>query len=483
MGRMLSTKAFLPSAPQAVQPAATPPVSRPASYPSEDPNRVWARSARPVHTGAESDPAVRIAFYGGLIFLFLRLGAVPEILYSLFNTSTPILYVVAAPAFLGALFAGGVIRTLRSSAAKFWLLFFAWMIVAAPFSSWISGSVARVLFYLRDDLPLLFIIGGLAVNWKQVRAAFYTIAAAGVFNVISARFFARVSDGRLSLTNMTETLGNPNDLASQLLLVLPFVMFVVVQKKNPAIRILLLGAAVYGVYVVFGTASRGALVALGLQLLILLWCATPKGRVAVLAAAVVLASAIPFALPHETVDRLGTVFGNSSVEAEQSANDRSYLFRQSVRYTVQHPLFGVGPDQFLNYEGEESQKQGWHGLWHVTHCAYTQVSSECGVPALIFFVAGLVSALRLVWRLFQAARLQGATDIANACLCYLVGMSGYLGAIAFLSSAYSFHLPAMVGLAVSMSFAGHKELARRREHAPAAVLAGPQRRGSATFAV
>ena len=471
MGRMLSARALQPSA---ANPSLRPPAeSKTAALPAPIAREKDPREA----------PALRVAFYCGLAFLFLRLGQVPEILFSLTKTSTPVLYVAAVPAFLGALFAGSLARTLRSAAARLWLLFFVWMIVAAPFSSWVSGSITRVLFYGRDELPLLFIVGGLAVSWKDVSTVFYTFAGAGIFNLITAQLFAKISDGRLSLSEMTLSLGNPNDLASQLLLVLPFVLFIVLQKRNIVIRVLLLGVIGYGVYVALGTASRGGLIAMAVQLAVLLYFASPKIRIVALTATLGMGLAIPYLLPGDTVDRLSTVFGNSSLEAEESAMDRSYLFQQSVRYTVEHPLFGVGPDQFLNYEGKESQSHGWHGIWHATHCAYTQVSSECGLPGLIFFVAGLVSAVAIVVRLFQTARRQGSTDIVTACFCYLVGMAGYLGAIAFLSDAYSFHLPAMIGLAISMSSAGRREIAKRSGRTASPPLVSSQLRANTTLAV
>ena len=42
----------------------------------------------------------------------------------------------------------------------------------------------------------------------------------------------------------------------------------------------------------------------------------------------------------------------------------------------EHPLFGVGPGNFEQVSG----------YWHVTHNAFTQMSSEGGLPALILYV-------------------------------------------------------------------------------------------------
>jgi O-antigen ligase len=402
-----------------------------------------------------------VAFYAGLVFLFIRLGVIPEIVWSLTKTGTPILYVFGAPAILGAVFIGGLQRTLRNRAGVLWLLFFGWMAAAVPFSSWIAGAMTRALDYGRFDLPIIFVVGGLAANWKEVRAILYTVACAAGFNLLTAKLFGDMSNGRLNLEDMSGTLGNPNDLASQLLLVMPFLLFVILDRKNIAVRAALFGAIAYGLYLILSTASRGGMIALGVELLVFLWLANTAQRAAALASGVVLVVTVPLFLPALTVNRLATVFGETNEEAAESSTDRSYLFRKSVQYTIQHPLFGVGPDQFSNFEGKESQSNGHHGIWHATHCAYTQVSSECGVPALLFFLGGIASALLLVGRLLRDAKRKGYMDIANACFCYILGMSGFLAAITFLSNAYTFHLPAMIGLAISIAFAGTREITRR----------------------
>jgi len=217
----------------------------------------------------------------------------------------------------------------------------------------------------------------------------------------------------------------------------------------------------YGFFLIFSTGSRGGLAALVLAYLVFLYCSNAARRAAGLAVGAVALLTVPLFLPALTRNRLATVVGETNAEADESSESRTYLFQQSVRYTLQYPLFGVGPDQFSNFEGSESRSKGLHGAWHATHCAYTQVSSECGVPALLFFAGGITSAVLLVVRLYRNAKRKGVQDIANACFCYLLGMAGYLAALAFLSNAYTFHLPAMIGLAISIAFAGTREVTRR----------------------
>jgi len=406
----------------------------------------------------ETHPIRKLSLYFCLAALFLRLSVLPEVILYVTHVNTYLLYLVAPPAILSTLLMGGVRRTLQARAPYYWLAFFAWMILATPFSSWPGGSAGRVFTYGRVDLIFLFLVGGMALNWKEVRAIFRTVAAAALVNLATTRIFEQVVKGRVSL-QASGTIGNSNDLAAQMLLVLPFLLFFMLGRgRSMFLRIAVLGLLVYGIWIIFGTASRGGLIALMVVFLYLLFHMSLPQKFLLVVGAGAIAVAALVALPAQTLSRLGSLFGEKHQEAKESAESREYLFRTSVMYTIQHPIFGVGPDQFSNFEGKSSRAAGEFGAWHETHCSFTQVSSECGVPAFIFFTAGLGSALLMVRRTYRDAKRDGYVEIANGCFCYLLAMTGYLSAAVFLADAYTFRLPAMVGLAVTLSFAARRTM-------------------------
>jgi len=152
------------------------------------------------------------------------------------------------------------------------------------------------------------------------------------------------------------------------------------------------------------------------------------------------------------------LFGGQDEEAKQSGDARNYLLRQSIIYTFKHPVFGIGMFQFPNYEGRMSIEAGVTGNWHETHNSLTQVSSECGVPAAIFFVVAIGSSMASVNRIYGQARREGYTEIANASFCYLLSMVGYLTSVFFLSNAYRSYLPIMIGLAIAITVSAQKEM-------------------------
>lgn len=449
---------MLSNKPRRVAPPAAKPAARVAAPTGPQPAKIQNPVPRVPLDPEESSPLRTISFYFGVALLFTRISVLPELLANVAHTNFYILYLLTPPALAGVFVTSAFRRTLKAKAARYWMAFFVWMIIATGFSSWIGGSLARVKDYGIYDLMLLFVVGGLATNWREVRVLFYGLAASGMMNLIEARFFMDLRNGRMQLWE-NGIISNANDLSSQLLLVLPFILWIALgPNRNLLLRVPAFFAVIYGLWVVVGTASRGALIGIFAAFLYALWRANMRQRVIAVLAGAALAVIMTLALPQVAATRLGSLFGERDIEAEQSAEARSHLFWQSLLYTSQHPIFGVGPDQFSNYQSQEHEVK--QAMWHPTHCAWTQVSSECGVPALIFFVLGLGSAIFGVSRLYKTARERGNAEVAAACFCYLLAMTGFLTSITFLSNAYSVSIPVMVGLGISISAAGSRLLAK-----------------------
>ena len=102
---------------------------------------------------------------------------------------------------------------------------------------------------------------------------------------------------------------------------------------------------------------------------------------------------------------------------------------------MSHPLFGVGPDQFAAAVSQDAAAHGQQVPWLGTHNTYTQVSSECGIPALIFYVAVIGLCLRSNLRLYRQTRDSPADrELAGLSRCLLAGT------LVFAISAFFFHM-------------------------------------------
>jgi O-antigen ligase len=397
-----------------------------------------------------ANPLRKLAFFSALAYIWVRYSMMHEMITYITGVNPKIVYLLAPPTFIGIALSGGIRRTLQQRAAWYWIPLTLWMILAVPFSSWKGGSVDVVMGFLKAQIGLLFVMGGVAMTWKECRAIICTIALGAVFLIFTARIFLDFSDeSRLSGFG---TMGNSNDYAALLLLLLPFLLFVGLgPKQNLIFRVPALAAAIYGAYQIVATASRGAIVAIGVTALFVLWKGEPKLRVAT-AALIPLGAIVSIVLlPSTTLDRLASFSQNTSTqEASESAQSRVYLLRKSIEFTLEHPFFGVGPGQFQNFEGKTSREEGARGSWHSTHNVFTQVSSEYGLPGMILFVASLVGTFRILDESLREARRRSLQQVAFGVFCLMSSFIAFTTAAAFLNLAYAFYFPAFTGLAVTV---------------------------------
>ncbi len=406
----------------------------------------------------------RLGFYFALAFIFNRFSFLHETVTAVGGVDLHLITVIGIPTVLLGLISGAIPRTLQSRTAYYWLAFAFWLALATPFSSWRGGSAALVAGYFKAELPMLFVIGGMIVTWREFRALMLTIALAAVFNIFVIRFFAAADDGGGRLRIDFGSIANSNDLVAHLLFVLPFLLFVVLAKDSSTFRKVASAVLVFaGLYLASKSASRGGLIAFGAVCCLVLLRGTVRQRLIFLAAAGGLIVLSVATLPRQVLTRYATLFGGSSSEdqeAEDSQRTRTYLFKSSVAYTLEHPLFGVGPGEFSDYEGNQSRAQGKHGAWAVTHNAYTQASSEAGIPAFLFVLAGIVSTFLTLNRVYQAARKRGFRDLAAASYCLQISLVGFSVGIIFLALVYTVYLPAMAGVAIALNSVAQSEFAR-----------------------
>ena len=424
---------------------------------------------QPQLSSQRSDPAEanlirRFGFRCALFLVFLRFGYVHELLwYELGNTDTYILFLTNTLAIGAALASGSLRRTFAANPARWWLAFLMWLLLATLFSTWRTESSSLWLGYLRNDFALLIIIAGLVMTLKECLQVAYVAALGGLMNVLVGRLlFHSVENGRLFID--FGSIANSNDFAAHLLLVLPFVLFAVLTKAKPvkAVGVLVLIA---GAYLGATTASRGALISALAVVAFILYRARGIVRVAILIALPVIALLFLALLPDAIKSRYATLYDDDAAQADRGATEsiesRRYLLQSSLQYTLMNPLFGVGPGEFANSEGRDARAQGLHGHWQVSHNSYTQVSSEAGIPGLIFFLGAIFSTFRLVSSVEKRCRnvpqLRAAGILA---FCMMLSLIGFCIAIVFLSLAYTYHLLFLTGFAIALNRAVQKELSR-----------------------
>jgi O-antigen ligase len=410
----------------------------------------------------ESSSLRKIFFYISLIFLFSRLSFLHEVLSYNLRTNTYLVLILGVLTVLGVLLTGGIRRTLRHRPALYLVGFALWAAMAIPFSAWRGGSAELVLSYFRTELPMLFVAAGLAVSWKEAKQILGAIALASIVNLLTARSFMEDTSLQEYRLELFGSIGNSNDFAAHLILMLPFMLFQVVNpKRQLLLRLGALAWTVYGVWMILQTGSRGGSLALGGAIcLYMLWAPSRQRLFGLVMIPAALALSMGLA-NDRALDRILSMFtGKADSATADSQTARQYLFRRSVELTIKNPLFGVGPGEFGDVEGAARVAAGGQGVWQPTHNTLTQVSSECGIGAAIFFGAALLASLRRVYQTNKIALRLGQTEMSSALVCTLVSLGGFVLASLFLSLAYSFTTPLLCGLAIMMSETARRELAK-----------------------
>jgi O-antigen ligase len=364
---------------------------------------------------------------------------------------------IAGPAAVFAcLFSGSLLRGLRSTVGKLWICFFAWLMIDILFSTWKSGSLTQVSAY-GNSWMIFFFICASATSWKRCRTILYVLAAAAIAVLFYCFQFGAFEGARFALPD--GTLANPNDLALHLLISLAILLYLFSQR-NVFLGFLGFLSAALTILYIFLSGSRGTFVALVILCVVLFFISSMAVRIRLAALTAFLAVVtIPF-VPVATLQRLVRIVveeesRSGPVDADLASQfSRERLLKISLLYTLQHPLFGVGPGQFSSATFSDAVKAGEWVPWMGTHNAYTQISSECGIPALVFYCGVILLCLRSNYRVYKAARkTPSLRPIAELALCLFAALLAYAVNTFFAHIAYTYYLPALSGLSVSLKMA------------------------------
>ena len=136
----------------------------------------------------------------------------------------------------------------------------------------------------------------------------------------------------------------------------------------------------------FRTGSRGAMIGFVAMVMVVFLRASMLGKVKIILAGVLFLGIVMTTMPGKLISRYKTVAEDEGCRrngrrhgdsAGTSTQSRKQLLRHSLIFTIQHPLFGVGPGMFVVADDAYMKTLGFRrGTWLGTHNSYTQVSSE-----------------------------------------------------------------------------------------------------------
>lgn len=300
---------------------------------------------------------------------------------------------------------------------------FLWEVLTIPFA-WYKGGAFAYVFERCSHTLMVGILVSLVVNsLGRLRKLMYVQAAA-----VATMTFASIlvyKGGRLGGV-LGGVFDNPNDLAINIAMNWPLCLMFLLRTRNVFNKLLWGAGLLVLIRGLMLTYSRSGFLALGVAIIACLFefGVREKRRYLIGIAVVAVLMAVFFA-PTGYGERIQSIWGKH-LDVGDSQEARQELLRLSLKITATHPLFGLGPGNFAGYTN----------TWRVTHNTYTELTSECGIPALIIFLFFLRAAFKNLKQV-RETRLFAENPEARLFTGGLwASLAGYLVGAFFASTAY-----------------------------------------------
>lgn len=356
------------------------------------------------------------------------------------------------------LMSGTALRALKTTTGKLALGLMVWLLIDIPFSRWPGGSFEMMQAYIPKAHFVIFFSAALLMTAKQCRmiVTAYIIAACAIL-FTCFRYGSINEDGRMGIEDSI-FFANPNDLALYLVISLGFWTFLISSPKLPTRISGLLGAGI-AVFYLLKTGSRGSFIALAA--ILALWFILSKKRLQVLLFMIPSVAIILMIAPSSMLHRMSllTATEGEAVQANDTGSvdsqfERQQLLRLSIKYTFRNPLFGVGPGQFSDAVWADYKKVGIHVASLSTHNGYTQISSECGLPAFFCFAGMIFLSIRNNFRL--ARRTSGLPQyelVSRIAFGLTTAGVAFAANLFFHHVGYTMYVASLTGLSIALELA------------------------------
>jgi hypothetical protein len=406
-------------------------------------------------------PLANVAFKLAVILLFLVESRFSDFVGSYLGTSGSAVRVISILAILVVAAAGGLPRALTSMPGLLLTAFTFWCFLSLPFSVWRGGSAELLKEVWVKSYLFFFIAAGALVTLDYCRKAMIAIGLAGGVVMVMTLVTGDMTSGRLSLEE--GAIGNSNDLAAYFLTTLPFFVMIAMTAERSWMRSAGAIGAVLALILTLKTGSRSGVITTGFLIVIFFLKLSFNNRIKLLLFGVPTLLVAVMLAPETAIGRYRTLFSDDTDTSDQtvaeqvemakgSSEGRWSLFMLSLDITLHHPILGVGPGMFGVATSEDEVNRTSKLAFRETHVTYTQLSSETGIPGMLFYVGALFYCLRVTNRLYRQGRFSKDIAVkrtANMAMCLNLSLAVFAVFACFGSIAYTFTFPVLAGLTVA----------------------------------
>jgi hypothetical protein len=356
-------------------------------------------------------------------------------------------------------------RRSSSTAIRFFLPFLSLAALSIFYAENPTWTVYELTRWLRFLLILIYVVKRMPPRWYPIvlfglAAAVVTQSGMGLSETIrGASFlgsgpqedaFTRSQVGKSTITRAAGTAGHPGLLGAYLVLVLPVLFVMGFADEDRRRRWVWLPSALLGSAACVATLARAAWLGLVIALLIAAILAVhfrvlkPRLLFRLALAALLLGLVVGAAFGGLLWERL-------TLDFRGSVEFRSALNRASIDMIEDHPLLGVGLNNYTivlpRYDPESTwAMQGGAGQLAAVHNLYLLVWSELGSVGLLAFLLFVAAPMLKSLLRCQAMERQHRALVAGL----VAGMLGMLAAemsqFAFWSEANLYTVPFFLGL-------------------------------------
>jgi O-antigen ligase len=348
-----------------------------------------------------------------------------------------------------------------------------------------SDRAAEGLNFYIKDAAIVVIITLMLKRGDELRHVTWAILAGGMFlgtistyQYLTGTFenaywgFAQAEiqhiAGKLKSYRIGGPIGDPNFYGQLLLVAVPLAINRLRNEEANFARIMALYALSVCLLSIAFTFSRGAFLATGIVMMVMLVKNPP--RPAVLAVALPLVATVLFLLMPQYVERMYTIIGSifnpggESTQMDSAIQGRMGEMRVALAMFADQPLLGVG---LGNYE---SYFQKYNLLLNLppregdraAHSLYLELAAERGLLGLAAFFTLIWYISRTIIRSRKKLQSAGLTSLADLVSSYGYALLGYLIAASFLHGSHARFFWVMLGISLAFPAIANYETARVR---------------------
>jgi putative inorganic carbon (HCO3(-)) transporter len=396
-------------------------------------------------------------FQGLLIYLWFSFGRPADFVWR--TERFDFLVWIAAACLLGYFLFELNQSPIRLRGMILLLLLWGWLGLASLMAFDTSLAYPKLWEYSRGFI-MAFLTASMASSEKRIRQILYVLA-------LSLGLLGSKSALDVFLTGFSSSVVGPggmiseqNEYALALNMGIPILVWLARDDSRRWVCWALRAMALGSVIAVVGTRSRSGLLGLLMAALVVTICSRRKS----LASVSVVLGIIALLLlgPKAALERYSTI--STAATSDASAIGRLEAWGAAIQMTRHHPVFGVGPRNFVLvfplYSNAEPR---------VTHNAVFEMMSETGIPGCVFFLAMILAAIgemSLLW--YRAQRTPETERLGTYCQIVAGSLLVYLVPNMFINRQDFDLMYQLIAVSAGLAAVIHRQLATR--HSEARVL-------------